>query len=57
MKSEWSIKILMLGILACMSSISFAGVKTDSLLILRVFEYRNNFPSGVTDSTRNIYLK
>lgn len=57
MKSEWSIKILMLGILACMSSISFAGGKTDSLLILRVFEYRNNFPSGVTDSTRNIYLK
>lgn len=58
MKSEWSIKIIMLGILSCMSSISFGGVRaTDSLLIQRMYDYRRNFAAEVTDSTRNIYLK
>ena len=58
MKSKWSIKILMLGILSCMSSISFGGVKTsDSLLIQRIYDYRRNFAAEVCDSTRNIYIK
>ena len=58
MKSKWSIKILMLGILSCMSSISFGGVKTaDSLLIQRIYDYRRNFAAEVCDSMRNIYIK
>ena len=58
MKSEWSIKIIMLGILSCMSSISFGGVITaDSLLIQRIYDYRRNFAAEVSDSTRNIYIK
>ena len=58
MKSEWSIKIIMLGILSCMSSISFGGNKTsDSLLIQRMYDYRRNFAAEVCDSTRNIYVK
>ena len=58
MKSKWSIKIIMLGILSCMSSISFGRSNTsDSLLIQRMYDYRRNFAAEVCDSMRNIYLK
>ena len=57
MKSRWAINILVPGILACMPGIVFGGVKTDSLLLHRVFNYAKNNTMQVTDTVRNIYLK
>ena len=57
MKSRWAINILVPDILACMPGIVFGGVKTDSLLLHRVFNYAKNNTMQVTDTVRNIYLK
>lgn len=57
MNGNWHIKTILLGILSCMSSISFGGIKTDSFLFHHVFYYEKYHPIEGTDSIRYIYLK
>ena len=57
MKCGWAKKILVPGILACMPGIIFGSAATDSLLLHRVFGYRDKHNVEVADSVRNIYLK
>lgn len=48
---------MMLGILSCMSGISFGGGRNDSLVMRRIFDYGRKYAYDVNDTTRNIYMK
>ena len=58
MKCRWFITFrILLGMFLFMPSFVLSEIKRDTLLMNRIFSYRNNFIESIPDTTDNIYLK